>query len=98
MPGVVLSFQKLLDRERGVASATITTATELNDAIKAQIEGRLAGITGQMINAEYHLDQNLIGGFTARVNDVMIDASVSRQLERLHESLADEASSWTPAL
>ncbi|MCE2502482.1 MAG: ATP synthase F1 subunit delta [Chlorobi bacterium] len=98
IPGVLLSFRKQLEKERGISPAKITSATELNHKIKSQIEQRLTELTGQSIQADYHLDRDLIGGFTARIDDLMIDASVSRQLERLHETLAAEASSWTPTL
>ncbi len=96
--GAVISFRKQLDKDQGISTATVSSAIELDDALKGRIEQRLTQITGQKIKALYHIDQDLIGGFTARVDDLMIDASVKRQLERLHEALAQETGTWTPAL
>ena len=96
--GTTISFHKQLNLERGIATANVVSAIELNDGLKGQIETKLTKMTGQTISAKYRVDKSLIGGFTARIDDLMIDASVRRQLVRLHETLAEEAHLWTPTL
>ena len=90
------SFERQLDDEMGVEAAQITSAHELDEALRGSIEERLASETGSKIRATYRVDPSLIGGFTAVVGDRMIDASVLNQLQRLHETLSENAGTWTP--
>lgn len=87
LPGVILAFRDLLDRQRNIAEAEITTAVDLDDSMKMRIENELSRISGSEIRARYTIDRSLVGGFRARFQDRMIDASVQHQLERLRESL-----------
>ena len=82
--GTTISFHKQINLERGIATANVVSAIELNDGLKGQIETKLTKMTGQTISAKYRVDKSLIGGFTARIDDLMIDASVRRQLVLLH--------------
>lgn len=95
---IAASFRKQLDTQQGVVTADVTTAIELENDMKGQIESRLAQMTGKKIQAKYRVDTDLIGGFVARIDDRMIDASVRHQLERLHETLVGEAGAWTATL
>ncbi len=96
--GTVQSFNRQLAVERGIETAVIRSAQELEPGLRGAIEAKLSSITGSRIDAVYSVDPELIGGFTARVGDRMIDASVRHQLERLHETLSEETSAWTPSM
>lgn len=96
--GVILSFLRQLDEERGIATAEIVTAVELNDQLKRELENQLGTMSGKSIKAKYRIDPSIIGGFTARIDDRMIDASVTHQLQRLHETLSEETGTWVPSL
>jgi F-type H+-transporting ATPase subunit delta len=87
LPGTISAFQELLDEQRNVVPAKVTTASQLSDEQKKRIESQIAQISGRTVRAEYQIDPEIIGGFHARFQDTMIDASVRHQLERLHESL-----------
>jgi F-type H+-transporting ATPase subunit delta len=89
LPGAITAFQELLDAQRNVVPATVTTASQLSDDQKRRIESQIAEISGRTVRAEYQIDPDLIGGFSARFQDTMIDASVRHQLERLRESLVE---------
>lgn len=88
---IVDAFQVLLDQERNVVVAKITTAVELDAPQKEKVEGKIKEMTGSSVRAEYVVDPSLIGGFTARFADKMIDASVRHQLERLRTSFIEGA-------
>lgn len=98
LQGIVFSFHKQLDVKQGLVTAQVTTAVPLNDTLKKEIESRLAVMTGKKIQADYLIDSDLIGGFVARIDDRMIDASVRHQLDRLHETLVGEAGAWTATI
>ena len=88
LPVILQAFEHLIDRERNVMPATITTAVELDAPQRERLEQKIAALSGHKVRANYVVDPTLIGGFRARFEDQMIDASVRHQLDRLHESFA----------
>ena len=86
LPSILEAFGVLLDEERNVVPATITTAMELDPPQRARIEEEISRVSGHNVRATYQVDPSIIGGFRARFEDRMIDATVRHQLERLRES------------
>lgn len=89
IPAIIAAFKHLLDRERNIVSATVTTAVEMAPAQRRGLEERISALSGHSIRATYVVDPSIIGGFRARFEDKMIDASVRHQLERLRVSLIE---------
>ena len=74
-------FHELLDRERGIVKATITTARPMGaeqlDALRKKLETKFK----KQISAETATDPALLGGFTVQIGDVIYDSSTGHQLE-----------------
>lgn len=89
LPDLVEAYRaRLLDHLR-VVRADVTTAVALaEDRLKA-LERSLAKTTGRQVTLTTRVDPSIIGGAVAKVGSVVYDGSVSRQLERLKEKLAD---------
>jgi F-type H+-transporting ATPase subunit delta len=87
LPNIIRAFQDLLDQERNVMPATITTAVELAPEQRGRIEEQIARMSGHNVRATYKVDPSLIGGFQALFEDTMIDASIRHQLGRMYDSL-----------
>jgi F-type H+-transporting ATPase subunit delta len=87
LPDIVEAFEDLLDRVRQITPAEITTAVVLDPEQRARLEAHLTTMSGGSLRPVYRVDPELIGGFRARFQDRMVDASVRHQLERLRESL-----------
>lgn len=81
-------FFKLMNEMHGIVDANIKTAIELNDEEKKQLTEKLKQFTGKKINAVYNIDKSIKGGFVAKIDDKIIDASIARQLELLRERFA----------
>jgi F-type H+-transporting ATPase subunit delta len=88
---VVTEFQSLLDEQNNTITAEITSATELGDAAKKQIVGKLEQLTKKTVRASFSIDPALRGGFVAKVGDTLIDASLQHQLENLREEFKQAA-------
>jgi F-type H+-transporting ATPase subunit delta len=86
LPEIVVAFDRLLDVERNQVRVEIRTAISLDVAQKKAIEEHLASISKRSVRPSWVVDQSIIGGFQARFDDTMVDASVRHQLDRLHES------------
>jgi F-type H+-transporting ATPase subunit delta len=87
IPAIANALELLLDTANGTVAAVVETASPLGDSERSAIEERLRKMSGRDVRATYVVDPEIIGGFRARFEDQMVDASVRHQLERLHESL-----------
>ena len=79
-------FLELFNERAGIIEAKIKTAVELSGDEKKNITGKLTQYTGKKIVASYTIDPDIKGGFVARIEDTIIDASIRRQLELLYEN------------
>lgn len=85
---IAAEYRRLLDRERGVVAATVTSAVPLDDVTQAAVRRRVEEMTGATVRLASTVDPGLIGGLTLRVGDRLLDASVRGRLERLRVQLA----------
>ena len=84
---VAEQYHRLLDAYNGIERADIVTALPLDDADKDTLARRLGEIVGHRITLDAHTDPSVIGGFRARIGDVLIDGSIRNRLESLRHSL-----------
>lgn len=88
LPAVCAECDRMLNRERGVVTAHVTSAAPLSDADLDVVRQRIASMHGaSTVELEQRVDEALIGGLTVRVGDQLIDASVRGRLERLRAQL-----------
>jgi F-type H+-transporting ATPase subunit delta len=80
-------YQKLADELRGVARATVISATGLSAEAVEKIRGALSKKTGKDIQLEVKQDSALIGGIITRIGDLVLDGSVRTQLLNMREFL-----------
>ena len=82
-------FTELYNESRGRRLVTFKTAVpapEMQQRIKALLQERVGG----EIVLDAVVDPSLIGGFTLTVDDKLLDASVSHQLEKIRRELLDK--------
>jgi F-type H+-transporting ATPase subunit delta len=91
LPAVAAEYQRILNRERGIVEARVTSAAPLDAAEIDALRTKIQGIAGGRVELSTAVDPALIGGLTVRVGDTLIDASVRGRLERLRESLTEGA-------
>jgi F-type H+-transporting ATPase subunit delta len=80
-------FQKLADELKGVASASLVSATELSAETIEKIRSALSKKTGKEITLEVEQDPGLIGGIVTKIGDLVLDGSIKTQLLNMRESL-----------
>ena len=79
-------YQKLADELKGVARASLTSATELSSQVVEKIRGSLSNMTGKEVILDVQQDQSLIGGIVTKIGDLVLDGSVKTQLLNMRES------------
>jgi F-type H+-transporting ATPase subunit delta len=81
-------FESEVDARLGWVPAEVTSARELGEPQRQEIERILGSKLGKFIRATYRVDAGLIGGLRARVASREYDASVRGKLESMRQSLA----------
>ena len=84
------AFSALLDARQGITQATVTSAAELTDEERAELDAALAKLTGQKVQAQFKTDAALIGGAVVRIGSTIYDGSVRAQLDRLRVRMISE--------
>ena len=88
---VLAEIAELYEQHRAEAEKTVeaevTSAFPLSDAQKQQLIDALKNRLGRDVSLVTKTDENIIGGAIVRAGDLVIDGSVSSQLEKLGNSL-----------
>lgn len=85
---IIRQLEKELDSRLGFAEAEITTAREIRDTEKREVEAQVATLTGKKVRAHYAQDASLLGGAVLRIGSTIYDGSVKGQLERMKEAIS----------
>jgi len=80
-------YDRLLDAHQGIEHAEVLTALSLDEGDKQRLSSKLGELVRRKVIVDARVDHAIIGGFKARVDDMLIDASVRNRLESLRKSL-----------
>ena len=86
-PDIASFFRELVDEERGVARAVVTSAVELDSERRDALVSRLAQETGKLVTLETQVDPSILGGLIVRIGDRMVDGSTRARLRALRTQL-----------
>ena len=87
LPAIEDLYQKLADELKGIARASLVSATELPSETVEKIRAALSKKTGKDIILDTQQDPELIGGIVTRIGDLVLDGSIKTQLYNMRESL-----------
>lgn len=87
VPEITVAFRRLVNEQRNIAVANVTTAVPLDERQKTVIASRLGRRLGKTVVLETRVDPAILGGVIAQVGDNVIDGSVRGRLERLRRTL-----------
>ena len=84
---IVVQFEKELNIRLGFAEADITTAHELGEDERRNLEQQVEKVTGKKVIARYSKDPSILGGAIIKVGSTIYDGSVQGQLERIKQAI-----------
>lgn len=76
-------FVKLRDAHLGITNVVISSAFNLENEQREVLESRLKELLEKDVRVKYKIDKSIIGGFIAKTEDTVFDASIKHQLELL---------------
>lgn len=82
-------YDHLLDAHRGIEHAEVFTALPLDEGDKQRLSRKLGKMVGREVIVDARVDPTVVGGFKARIGDMLIDGSLRNRLETLRRSLTE---------
>lgn len=84
---IALHFRTLLDSKENISRGTLTTAIEIDESHKQSIIASLEKQTGRKLVLTFMVDPTLLGGMVLKVGDVVLDSSLTTQLNKLNHTI-----------
>jgi F-type H+-transporting ATPase subunit delta len=88
LPDLLDVYRERLRELRNVVQAEVTTAVPLSLERAAQLQQRLAQMTGRVVTMTTKVDESIIGGVVTRIGSTVYDGSVAGQLAKVKDRLA----------
>jgi F-type H+-transporting ATPase subunit delta len=85
-------YGRLVDAHRGIKHVLVTTAIQLDTAEQDKLKQSLARYVKGQVILESQVDPTIVGGLVARIDDKLLDGSVSSRLALLKRSLSEATS------
>lgn len=76
-------FLQLKDEHLGIANVAVTIAVDFSNEQKDVLQKKMERILNKKVRLNFRTDAELVGGFIAKVDDTLYDASIRHQLELL---------------
>ena len=87
-PQIAQAFQELLDAAKGISHATVTSAVQLSDDERREVQQKVEQMTGGTVVIQTQVDESILGGLIVRIGDRLIDGSTRSKLLALRQRLA----------
>lgn len=87
LPHVAHEYAALADEATGKLRGEVTAPMAMDKAAMESLSAALSKALGKQVILEARQDPSLIGGVVARVGNLVFDASVRTQVQRMKESL-----------
>ncbi|MCX7797907.1 MAG: ATP synthase F1 subunit delta [Melioribacter sp.] len=85
-------FMNIRDEKEGIIRAQIVTASEIDESLKKQFEFVIEKKEQKKVKSQFVINPEIIGGYVIKYNDMVIDASLKHQLERLRKKFLEDIS------
>ena len=87
IPSMSDEFIKMYNESIGLMKVDLFSAVELSDELRNKISDKLADQTKKKIELKQHIQEDLIGGFVLKMDDMLYDASLKARLSGIKEVL-----------
>jgi F-type H+-transporting ATPase subunit delta len=85
---IVKQFEQELNQRLGFTEAEITSAHELSQADRSNLEAQMEKLTGKKVRARYSRDESILGGAVVKIGSTIYNGSVAGQLERIKQAIS----------
>lgn len=89
IPGMIKAYFQIVARNRGEASADVTSAHALTSEQENELKAALKGVTGKDVTINVTVDPSILGGLIVKVGSRQIDTSLRTKLSTLKLALKE---------
>ncbi|OYT10532.1 MAG: ATP synthase F1 subunit delta [Bacteroidetes bacterium 4572_112] len=89
IPTLTDEFIKMYNESIGLMKVDLYSAVELSQDLQDKISTRIATQTEKKIELTQHIQEDLIGGFVLKMDDMLYDASLKSSLSKLKNVLSE---------
>jgi F-type H+-transporting ATPase subunit delta len=90
VPEIAAAFAEVVRQRQGIAEAQVYSAVRLTEAQKTELTKSLTRMTGKIVDPNYFIDPEVLGGALVRVGDTIYDGSLRNRLEQMLAHLSAE--------
>jgi F-type H+-transporting ATPase subunit delta len=87
LASIAMSVVETAAASRDKAVAEVRSAVPLDEATVERLTSALGRATGKSVEVKVIVDESIIGGIVARVGDTVIDGSLARRVDSLHQAV-----------
>ena len=87
LPGIARNFNDLYRKRKGIRTATLVTADQVDDAAMLSIKDLIKKTYDADVELSSSVDGDLIGGFILTIENMQYNASVASSLRKLKKQL-----------
>lgn len=87
IPDIARRFISVYKKHKGITSATLTTATPVDREVRNRIIDLIDKAYKTKVDLAGKVEESLIGGFVLRIEDHLLNASVSSELKKIKKEL-----------
>lgn len=89
LPDILDMLPELWNEEKGIVTFEVSSMVSLSDAQKQRLTEKLEKLEQRKVFLKYRIDPGLIGGLSIRKGNIVYDASIKGNLERLKEKICE---------
>jgi F-type H+-transporting ATPase subunit delta len=90
LPEILEFLPALWNEEQGIATFEVSSVIPLNANQKKRLEEKLSQLEKRPVALSYRLNPSLIGGLSIRKGNIVYDASIQGDLERIKQKIVEE--------
>ena len=90
LPAIIEEFRHFILKHRNMVEGELVSAVSLDSEQADKIKTNIETLIGKSVLLKEDVDEEIIGGFVVKVEDLVIDNSIRYQLNKLREKLIAE--------
>ena len=83
LSSIIIQFIDINTKKRGEVIADVTSADNLTEDQRQNINTQLKNIIGDKLSLNFNVDKNIMGGLIVKVGSKMIDTSLANKINKL---------------
>ena len=87
LENIIEVLKENINISSNIQNVVVISAVELNEVNKNRICSVLEEKLNKRINADWQVDENIIGGLIVKINDDVIDTSIKLKIEKIKGNL-----------